>query len=50
MNSDDYKPIYSTQWMLLGQLRMVTRVLEYLTSCYQTFSVLIAPIDAKYSV
>ena len=49
MNSDDYKPVYSTQWMLLGQLRMVTRVLQYLTNCYQTVSVLIAPTDAKYN-
>ena len=49
MNSDTYRPVYSTQWMLLGQLRIVNRVLQYLTSCYQTVSVLIAPTDAKYN-
>lgn len=49
MNSDTYRPLYSTQWMLLGQLRIVNRVLQYLTSCYQTVTVLIAPTDAKYN-
>lgn len=49
MNSDTYRPVYSTQWMLLGQLRIVNRALQYLTSCYQTVSVLIAPTDAKYN-
>jgi hypothetical protein len=49
MNSNTYRPLYSTQWMLLGQLRIVNRVLQYLTSCYQTVTVLIAPTDAKYN-
>lgn len=49
MNSDTYRPVYSTQWMLLGQLRIVNRVLQYLTNCYQTVTVLIAPTDAKYN-
>jgi hypothetical protein len=49
MNSDTYRPLYSTQWMLLGQLRIVNRVLQYLTGCYQTVTVLIAPTDAKYN-
>lgn len=49
MNSDTYRPVYSTQWMLLGQLRIVNRALQYLTSCYQTVTVLIAPTDAKYN-
>jgi len=49
MNSSTYRPVYSTQWMLLGQLRIVNRALQYLTSCYQTVTVLIAPTDAKYN-
>ena len=49
LNSTSYRPLYSTQWMLLGQLRIVNRVLQYLTSCYQTVTVLIAPTDAKYN-
>lgn len=47
--NDDFRPQFSTKWMSSAQLRVVRRVLSYLTDCFQTLVVIVAPIDAKYN-
>lgn len=46
---DDFRTAFATKWMHTGQLRIVRRVLSYLVDCYQTISVITAPINSKYN-
>lgn len=46
---DDFRPQFSTKWMSSAQLRIVRRVLGYLSDCFQTLIVIVSPIDAKYN-
>ena len=47
--NDDFRPQFSTKWMSSAQLRVVRRVLGYLSNCFQTLVIIVAPIDAKYN-
>ena len=47
--NDSFRPQYSTKWMSSAQLRIVRRVLAYLSDCFQTLIIIVAPTDAKYN-
>lgn len=46
---DDFRTTFATKWMGTAQLRIVRRVLSYLVDCYQTISIITAPINSKYN-
>ena len=46
---DSFRTAFATKWMHTGQLRIVRRVLSYLVNCYQTISIITAPINSKYN-